>query len=258
MSKTSHPPWALWIRANPSPSRAPSHAGEGRRQLRTLDQGIEGSNPSSPANSSPANPQHLGHSERRTTRCCGFDLTRTPRRGGSIVATSPDYSPVCSPDYSGSSASSRESRGAGRAPPRRTADPVAPRGGLRRRGCWLAMRRLIAPREPTWAPTGEPRRVPAQRPGLFAKLGRVHTVAGRGRGASAWPYGLPRPGQSTHPSSSCTVGTAPRCCPCRTAHRQRRAARRDQRSGPSRGRRPAASQDTSPRARHARRGARGR
>jgi hypothetical protein len=31
-------------------SRAPSHAEEGRRQLRTLDQEIEGSNPSSPAN----------------------------------------------------------------------------------------------------------------------------------------------------------------------------------------------------------------
>jgi len=28
-------------------------------------------------------------SPRRTTRCCGFELTRTPRRGGSIVATSP-------------------------------------------------------------------------------------------------------------------------------------------------------------------------
>ena len=59
LSKTSHPPRALWIRANSSPSRAPSHVEEGRRQLRTLDQEIEGSNPSSPAK-----PQHLGPSLR--------------------------------------------------------------------------------------------------------------------------------------------------------------------------------------------------
>ena len=74
----------------------------------------------------------------------------------------------------------------------------------------VAMRRLIARREPTWAPTGQPGRVPDRRPGQFAKLGRVHTVARRGQRASAHPYGLPRP-RSTHPSSSCTIGTAPRC-----------------------------------------------
>ena len=39
------------------------------------------------------------------------------------------------------------------------------------------------------------------------------------------------PGRSTHPSSSCTSGTARRCCRCRTAHRQQPAARRGRRSG---------------------------
>jgi hypothetical protein len=57
------------IRANPSLSRAPSHVEEGQRQLRTLDQEIEGSNPSSPAT-----PQHLGSSDSETTRYCGSEL----------------------------------------------------------------------------------------------------------------------------------------------------------------------------------------
>jgi hypothetical protein len=91
-----------------------------------------------------------------------------------------------------------------------------------------------------------------------AKPGRVHTVGRRGQRGSASPHGLPRPGRSTHPWSSCTIGTAPRCWRCRTAHRQRRAARRDRRSGRSLGGPGARSPGTSRRARHARRGARGR
>ena len=57
----------------------------------TLDQEIQGSNPCSPAKPTTSRAQPA-----LTTRCCGFDLTRTPRRGGSIVATSPDYSLISS------------------------------------------------------------------------------------------------------------------------------------------------------------------
>ena len=74
----------------------------------------------------------------------------------------------------------------------------------------------------------------------------------------ACPYGLPHPGRSTHPSSSCTICTAPTCWRHETAHRRRQGARRDRRSGRSRSGRAADSQDTSPRARHARRAGHGR
>ncbi len=63
--------------------------------------------------------------------------------------------------------------------PRRqsTLGPRAPARGLLRSVASLATVGLIAARGPTWAPTGEPRRIPDQRPGQFAKPGRAHTVA---------------------------------------------------------------------------------
>jgi len=92
-------------------------------------------------------------------------------------------------------------------------------------------------------PTGE-------NPRKRAKPCRVRTVGRRGRGAGASPYGLPRPGRSMHPSSSCTSGTTPRSCRCRAAHRQPRAARRDRRSGRRRGGRDADSPGTRRGVRH--------
>ncbi len=90
-----------------------------------------------------------------------------------------------------------------------------------------------------------------------AKLGRVHTVARRGLPEVQNPR-VGTPGRSMHPWSSCTTGTARRSCRCRTARRQRRAARRDRRSGQRRGGTDAGSQGTSCRARRARPGALGR
>ncbi len=67
----------------------------------SLDQEIEGSNPSSPAK-----PQHLGSSDSETTRYCGSELDRRSRRGGSAMRSSPDSTPVCSPDSLGPSGGS--------------------------------------------------------------------------------------------------------------------------------------------------------
>ena len=48
----------------------------------------------------------------------------------------------------------------------------------------VAVRRLTAARGPTWAPTGQPGWIPDQRPGQFAKPGRVHTVGRRSQRSS--------------------------------------------------------------------------
>ncbi len=134
----------------------------------------------------------------------------------------------------------------------------APQAGQWRGGATLARRAIVADAATasrasalTYHPTGENPRKPA-------KLGRVHTIGRRSQRRTPCPYGLPRPPPSTHPWWSCRSGTAPRCCRCRTAHRQRRAARRDRRSGRRLGGHDAGSPGTSCRARHARRGARGR
>ena len=115
------------------------------------------------------------------------------RRGGSDISSVArrqrrSRRPSRSRRRSGPSALPRRSRQTlvRRATPDRPATPSAPSGPGRQPGASLrsvagvAMRRLIAPRGPTWAPTGEPRRFPDRRPGQFAKLGRVHTVARRG------------------------------------------------------------------------------
>jgi hypothetical protein len=161
----------------------------------------------------------------------------------------------------------RPSAGARRSPRRRAtprsvdsgpaSGPGHNPGALLRSVASLATLRLTAPRGPTWAPTGERRRIADGRPGLFAKPGRANTVAGRGLRARRFPYGLPRP-RSTHPSSSCTSGTAPTCSRCRAAHRPRRAARRGRRSGPTRDGRGGRTQGTGRRAHRAKPGARGR
>ena len=54
----------------------------------TLDQEIEGSNPSSPAT-----PRHVGSSDFETTRYCGSELDRWSRRGGSTMRNSSDSTP---------------------------------------------------------------------------------------------------------------------------------------------------------------------
>ena len=91
----------------------------------------------------------------------------------------------------------------------------------------------------------------------IAKPRRGNTLAGRGPGAIACPYGLPRP-RSTHPWSSCTIGTAPTCWRARTAHRQPPAGRRDQPSDRRHGGRGAHSPGTSRRTHRAKRAALGR
>ncbi len=68
----------LWIRANSSPSRAPSRVEEGHRQLRTLDQEIEGSNPSSPANPLNAVPAFVAWSP-GSSAVLRFPSGRVPR-----------------------------------------------------------------------------------------------------------------------------------------------------------------------------------
>ena len=69
----------------------------------------------------------------------------------------------------------------------------------------LATATVIPPRGPTWAPTGtssDPRSEPGTtretRPRARSRVARS--------GHKCVPYGLPRPGRSTHPSSSCTSG----------------------------------------------------
>ena len=94
--------------------------------------------------------------------------------------------------------------------------------------------------------------------GMSFVLSSAASIWCGGLAASASPYGLPHPGRSRHPSSSCTIGTAPRSCRCRMAHRRLPAARRDRRSGRRLGGRGAHSLGTSRRARHARHAARGR
>ena len=117
---------------------------------------------------------------------------------------------------------------------------------------------VIGPLRRPVAPVGEPGagRHPRPGPGFLAKLGRVSTSTRRGLAAFAAPYGLPRPGRSTRPSSSCTTGTAPPCWRCRTRHRHRQAGRRDRRSGRPRRGRSARSRGTSCRSHRARRAAR--
>jgi hypothetical protein len=141
----------------------------------------------------------------------------------------------------------------------RPSDPGREPGVLSRAVALVAMRLLIAARGPTVALTGERGRIlDPVGSGFLAKLGRVHTSARRGQGASASPHGLLHPGPRMHPSSSCTTGRAQRCCGCRTEHRQRRAARRDRRSGRSQGAQHAGNPGASSRAGHAIRRAPGR
>ena len=73
--------------------------------------------------------------------------------------------------------------------------PGATPGALLRAVASVATPPLIAARGPTWAPTGQPGRVPDRRPLTFlAKLGRVHTVARRGlRASRVAPMGYPAP-----------------------------------------------------------------
>ena len=93
---------------------------------------------------------------------------------------------------------------------------------------------------------------------VVAAAVRLAGVLGAATTRAARDDGLPHPGRSSHPSSSCTSGTAPRCCRCRRAHRQRRVGGRDRRSGRRLGGPDAGSPGTSRRARHAKHGARGR
>jgi hypothetical protein len=116
------------------------------------------------------------------------------------------------------------------------------------------------PRSRVGRPTGPPplRHPRAHEVTEMAKLGRMHTIGRRGLPGARNPCVGTAGRRLRHPWSSCRSGRAPRSWRCRTAHRRRRAARRDRRSGRSHDGRRAGSQGTSPRARHARRGARGR
>ncbi len=128
---------------------------------------------------------------------------------------------------------------------------ATPQAGQWRGGAKLALRAIVADAAIAARTSALIHHPTGENPTKQAKPGRGNTVAGRGLRARRCPYGLPRP-RSTHPSWSCTPGTAPTCSRCRTAHRPPRAARRGQQSGRSRDELAVRSRGTSRRAHRAR------